>query len=107
MNLPTRTSTRRFRRCDDSSLLTSRRVARVAVPRRPTTRPRLGQGSLDHAGLSTKPEVADEFVFSDPAVWKYGKDENGKGFLELDYDRKNVQEHLHPEAPHRRSTSRS
>jgi hypothetical protein len=30
-----------------------------------------------------------ELVFSDPAVWQFASDEEGKGFLELDYDRKN------------------
>ncbi|MBM3980992.1 MAG: hypothetical protein FJ304_12035 [Planctomycetes bacterium] len=35
-----------------------------------------------------KPEVTNDFVFSDPAVWKYGKDKNGDGCLELAYDRK-------------------
>ena len=34
-----------------------------------------------------KPAAANDFVFSDPAVWKYGKDKAG-GFLELAYDRK-------------------
>jgi hypothetical protein len=33
------------------------------------------------------PKSVDRFVFSDPAVWKHGKDEKG-GFLELAYDRK-------------------
>jgi hypothetical protein len=31
---------------------------------------------------------ADEFIVSDPAVWKFAKDENGNGFLQLEYDRK-------------------
>ena len=34
------------------------------------------------------PKNAGGLVFSDPAVWKFGKDEKGAGFLELDYDRK-------------------
>lgn len=34
-----------------------------------------------------RPEAIKDFVFSDPAVWKYGKDKDG-GFLELAYDRK-------------------
>lgn len=32
--------------------------------------------------------AAKEFAYSDPAVWKIGKDQDGKGFLELNYDRK-------------------
>jgi hypothetical protein len=35
-----------------------------------------------------KPESVKDFVFSDPAVWKYGTDKDGKGYLELAYDRK-------------------
>ncbi|MFM8272647.1 MAG: hypothetical protein ACKODX_09975 [Gemmata sp.] len=35
-----------------------------------------------------KPEAASDFVFSDPAVWKYGTDKDGKGYLDLHYDRK-------------------
>lgn len=35
-----------------------------------------------------KPESVSDFVFSDPQVWKYGKDKGGEGFLELAYDRK-------------------
>lgn len=31
---------------------------------------------------------ANDFVFSDPAVWKFAADEDGKEFLRLDYDRK-------------------
>jgi hypothetical protein len=29
-----------------------------------------------------------EVVFSDPSVWKFGKDDKGNGFLELNYNRK-------------------
>ncbi len=35
-----------------------------------------------------RPESASQFVFSDPAVWKYGTTKDGGGFLELAYDRK-------------------
>src|SRR5262245_5443007 len=31
---------------------------------------------------------AGEVVFSDPSVWKVGKDDKNNGFLELKYDRK-------------------
>ena len=61
--------------------------------------PGLGQGRHARPAAQRCPESAGEFVFSDPAVWKFAKDEDGKGFLALDYDRKNVQEHVHPEAP--------
>jgi hypothetical protein len=33
-------------------------------------------------------KVAGQFVVSDPAVWKFATDEDGKGFLQLEYDRK-------------------
>jgi hypothetical protein len=33
-------------------------------------------------------KMADQFVFSDPAVWKFAADEAGKEFLRLEYDRK-------------------
>lgn len=36
----------------------------------------------------TDPKVGDALRFSDPAVWKFVADERGKGFLQLDYDRK-------------------
>jgi hypothetical protein len=38
-------------------------------------------------GLNS-PKVVGELVVSDPAVWKHIRDENNKGFLQLDYDRK-------------------
>ena len=38
--------------------------------------------------LSNDKKYADQFRFSDPAVWKFGTDENGKELLELAYDRK-------------------
>jgi hypothetical protein len=34
-----------------------------------------------------KPDAANDFVFSDPAVWKHVRDKDG-GYLELAYDRK-------------------
>jgi hypothetical protein len=34
-----------------------------------------------------RPESVKDFVFSDPAVWKYGKDKDGNGYLELAYDK--------------------
>jgi hypothetical protein len=43
-----------------------------------------------------KPESVKDFVFSDPAVWKYGTDSEGKGFLELNYDRKNYKSTYNP-----------
>jgi hypothetical protein len=33
-------------------------------------------------------KLAGEFIVSDPAVWRFAKDEDGKGFLQLEYDRK-------------------
>lgn len=36
----------------------------------------------------TDPKVASEFIVSDPAVWKFVQDENRKGFVRLEYDRK-------------------
>lgn len=36
----------------------------------------------------TEPKVGPALVVSDPAVWKFVADEGGKGFLQLDYDRK-------------------
>src|SRR5262245_49119201 len=44
-----------------------------------------------------KPESVKEFVFSDPAVWKYGKDKDGNGCLELAYDRKTYKSTYNPE----------
>ena len=35
-----------------------------------------------------KPDSVKDFVFSDPAVWKYGTDKDEKGYLELAYDKK-------------------
>jgi hypothetical protein len=35
-----------------------------------------------------KESVGNQIVTSDPAVWKFGKDKEGVGFLALDYDRK-------------------
>lgn len=35
-----------------------------------------------------KASAGSQYVVSDPAVWKFGKDEAGSGFLELNYDRK-------------------
>ena len=49
----------------------------------------MGQGSLDQHAARRCADSTGEFVVSDPAVWKFGKDENGNGFLELAYDRKN------------------
>lgn len=34
------------------------------------------------------PKQAEQFRYSDPAVWKHGKNKDGNGFLELAYDRK-------------------
>ena len=42
------------------------------------------------------PEQLTQFRFSDPAVWKFGKDKDGKGFLELDYDRKGYKSTYNP-----------
>lgn len=36
----------------------------------------------------TDPKVGAGLVVSDPAVWKFGTDEQGKGCLRLEYDRK-------------------
>lgn len=52
-------------------------------------------------GITTKaplapPGVAGEFVFSDPAVWKFVADEAGGGFLQLDYDRKTYKSSYSP-----------
>ncbi|MCI0704782.1 MAG: hypothetical protein L0241_27305 [Planctomycetia bacterium] len=38
--------------------------------------------------LPLNSKATGEFVISDPAVWKFAADENKKGFLQLDYDRK-------------------
>jgi hypothetical protein len=46
------------------------------------------------------PESVNGFVFSDPAVWKYGTDKNGKGYLELAYDKKTYKS---PYSPKNRS----
>ncbi len=46
-----------------------------------------------------KPESTNDFVFSDPAVWKHVKDKDG-GFLELAYDRKTYKS---PYSPKNRS----
>ena len=43
-----------------------------------------------------KPESVKGFAFSDPAVWKYGTDKEGKGFLELAYDRKTYKSPYQP-----------
>jgi hypothetical protein len=43
-----------------------------------------------------KPESLTGLVFSDPAVWKYGKDKDGKGCLELAYDRKMYKSSYNP-----------
>lgn len=40
--------------------------------------------------------MAGEFVVSDPAVWKFAKDENGKGFLQLEYERKKYKSRYAP-----------
>jgi hypothetical protein len=42
------------------------------------------------------PEAATGFVFSDPAVWKYGTDKLNKGYLELDYNRKEYKSTYNP-----------
>src|SRR5439155_803938 len=34
------------------------------------------------------PKLGRGIIASDPAVWKFVVDENGKGFLQLEYDRK-------------------
>lgn len=47
-----------------------------------------------------KAESAGDFVFSDPSVWKYGKDKDGNGYLELAYDRKTYKS---PYSPKNRS----
>ena len=44
-----------------------------------------------------KPEAANDFVFSDPAVWKHGKDKDG-GYLELAYDRKAYKSTYNPKS---------
>jgi hypothetical protein len=36
----------------------------------------------------TDPKIGGQFVVSDPAVWAFGADENKKGYLQLEYDRK-------------------
>ena len=33
-------------------------------------------------------KYAGDFIVSDPAVWEFAREENGKGFLQLEYDRK-------------------
>ena len=43
-----------------------------------------------------KPGSVNDFVFSDPAVWKHGKDKDGKGYLELAYDRKTYKSTYNP-----------
>jgi hypothetical protein len=43
-----------------------------------------------------KPDSVKDFVFSDPAVWKYGTGKDGKGFLELAYDRKKYKSSYQP-----------
>ena len=39
---------------------------------------------------------AGELVFSDPTVWKFGKDDQGVGFLELAYDTKKYKSSYEP-----------
>ena len=41
------------------------------------------------------PESTKDFVFTDPAVWKYGKDADG-GFLELAYDKEKYKNAYEP-----------
>jgi hypothetical protein len=36
----------------------------------------------------TDPKIGGALVFSDPAVWAFGADENKKGYIQLEYDRK-------------------
>jgi hypothetical protein len=43
-----------------------------------------------------KPESVKDFVFSDPAVWKYGTDKDGKGYLELAYEKKTYKSTYNP-----------
>jgi hypothetical protein len=43
-----------------------------------------------------EPESVNDFVFSDPAVWKHGKDKDGKGCLELAYDKKTYKSSYNP-----------
>ena len=42
------------------------------------------------------PKHAGGLVFSDPAVWKFGKDDSGGGFLELTYDTKKYKSTYQP-----------
>src|ERR1700761_9412634 len=42
-----------------------------------------------------KPEAANDFVFSDPDVWKYVKEKDG-GYLDPAYDRKNYKSTYNP-----------
>ena len=36
----------------------------------------------------TDPKIGSQIIASDPAVWTFGTDENKKGYLQLEYDRK-------------------
>lgn len=49
--------------------------------------PEWASGTKFHDPLSG-PDSAANLVFSDPAVWSFGKDAKGGGFLELKYDPK-------------------
>lgn len=42
------------------------------------------------------PKNVGGLVFSDPAVWKFGKDDKGRGFLDLDYDTKKYKSPYQP-----------
>jgi hypothetical protein len=42
------------------------------------------------------PKNGGGLAFSDPAVWKFGKDDKGRGFLDLDYDRKGYKSTYQP-----------
>ena len=41
-------------------------------------------------------KLAGDFIVSDPAVWKFAADENGKGFLQLNYDLKKYKSTYEP-----------
>jgi hypothetical protein len=41
-------------------------------------------------------KLAGDFIVSDPTVWKFAADENGKGFLQLNYDRKKYKSTYEP-----------
>ena len=59
----------------------------LTVPAADETVPEWASGSKFHDPLAG-PDSAANLVFSDPAVWAFGKDAKGVGFLELKYDPK-------------------